>query len=43
VKEVCTKLGFTSLSFFGSYVRKRFGVSPSVLKKKRMIERTQMK
>jgi len=43
VKEVCTKLGFTSLSFFGSYVRKRFGVSASVLKKKRMIERTQMK
>lgn len=39
VKEVCAKLGFTSLSFFGSYVRKRFGVSPSALKKRSMAEK----
>ena len=39
VKEVCTKLGFTNLSFFGSYVRKCFGVSPSALKKRRMAEK----
>lgn len=36
VKEVCGKLGFTSLSFFGSYVRKRFGVSPTVFKQQRL-------
>ena len=34
VKEVSIKLGFNNLSFFGSYVRKHFGVSPSVLKAK---------
>lgn len=28
VKEICIKLGFANLSFFGSYVRKHFGMPP---------------
>lgn len=32
VKEVCVKLGFPNISFFGSYVRRHFGVSPTQLR-----------
>ena len=33
IKEICTKLGFPNISFFGSYVRRLFGVSPTQLRK----------
>lgn len=33
IKEISQKLGFPNISFFGSYVRRLFGVSPSDLRK----------
>ncbi|GJG67621.1 transcriptional regulator [Prevotella lacticifex] len=38
IKEISTKLGFPSISFFGSYVRRLFGASPSQLRKARSEE-----
>lgn len=35
IKEISFKLGFASISFFGSYVRKHFGMSPSAFRKSR--------
>lgn len=32
IKEVCARLGFSNVSFFGSYVRRNFGMSPSKLR-----------
>ena len=32
VKEISNKLGFTNISFFGSYVRHHFGMSPTKLR-----------
>lgn len=32
VKEISAKLGFPNISFFGSYVRRQFGVSPTQLR-----------
>lgn len=32
VKEITAKLGFPNVSFFGSYVRRHFGVSPTQLR-----------
>ena len=32
VKEIASKLGFPNISFFGSYVRRHFGVSPTQLR-----------
>lgn len=32
IKEICVKLGFPNISFFGSYVRRHFGVSPTQLR-----------
>lgn len=32
VKEISSKLGFPNISFFGSYVRRHFGVSPTQLR-----------
>lgn len=34
IKEIAYKMGFPSLSFFGSYVRHYFGMSPSKLRAK---------
>lgn len=39
VKEVCAKLGFPNVSFFGSYVRRHFGVSPTQLRSQAAKER----
>lgn len=33
VKEIAAKLGFPNISFFGSYVRRHFGVSPTQLRR----------
>ena len=35
IKEISYKLGFANISFFGSYVRKHFGLSPSAFRKSR--------
>lgn len=32
IKEIATKLGFPNISFFGSYVRRLFGMSPTQLR-----------
>lgn len=32
VKEIAAKLGFPNISFFGSYVRRQFGMSPTQLR-----------
>jgi len=32
VKEIANRLGFPNISFFGKYVRERFGVSPKKLR-----------
>lgn len=32
VKEIAAKLGFPNISFFGSYVRRQFGLSPTQLR-----------
>lgn len=32
VKEISARLGFSNISFFGSYVRRHFGVSPTQLR-----------
>ena len=32
IKEICVQLGFSNVSFFGSYVRRNFGVSPTMLR-----------
>lgn len=32
LKEIAFELGFPSISFFGKYVRRHFGVSPTVLR-----------
>lgn len=32
IKEICIKLGFPNISFFGSYVRRHFGMSPTQLR-----------
>lgn len=34
IKEISSKLGFPNISFFGSYVRRLFGVSPTQLRKR---------
>lgn len=33
IKEICVRLGFPNISFFGSYVRRLFGVSPTQIRK----------
>ncbi len=33
IKEICAELDFANLSFFGKYVRRQFGVGPSVYRK----------
>lgn len=39
VKEISAKLGFPNISFFGSYVRRQFGISPTQLRSQKSNER----
>lgn len=39
VKEIADRLGFPNISFFGSYVRRHFGVSPTQLRSQMSLER----
>lgn len=39
IKEIASRLGFPNVSFFGSYVRRQFGVSPSQLRVQSIAEK----